>query len=63
MLEINIGNKKVQMLSVKEMKDFPLVKCKCGTEFAPLDDTYVDDTPYCILCRIKMYDAKLILKG
>jgi len=61
MLKLKIGNKEVQMLSIKEIKDFPLVKCKCGTEFVPLDDTYVGDTPYCVQCRIKMYDAKTIL--
>lgn len=62
-LEINLPNKTVIMLSVKEMKDFPLIKCKCGTEFAPLDDTYVGDTSYCVQCRIKIYDSKLNIKG
>jgi len=53
MLEINIGNKKVQMLSVKEMKKIPLINCDCGKEFRPLPDTYVNGKPYCTECRMQ----------
>ncbi len=55
-LEIRFPNKTVKMLSIKEMKDFPLITCKCGTEFAPLDDTYIGEIPYCTKCRMELYD-------
>lgn len=57
-LEINFPNKTVRMLSFKEMQSIKLIRCVCGTEFAPLDDTYVGDIPYCTECRMKLYDDK-----
>lgn len=60
-LEIQFPNKTVKMLSIKEMKDFPLITCKCGIEFAPLDDTYVGEKPYCSKCRMEINDKVEIL--
>ena len=57
-LEIQFPNKTVKMLSIKEMKDFPLIKCRCGTEFRPLDDTYIGEIPYCTKCRIEINKGK-----
>jgi len=61
-LEIRFPNKTVKILSIKEMKDFPLIKCRCGTEFRPLDDTYIDEIPYCTKCRMEINKGKFHIK-